>query len=73
MEATRRGTVVRWLTIVLQSPLPLGTAVGHVLADLHGRPNSRAPDFDLVLSALELALLGQRRGQRSALLYLRVP
>jgi hypothetical protein len=30
-------------------------------------------DFDLVLSAPRLGLLGQRRGQRSALLYLRVP
>jgi hypothetical protein len=33
----------------------------------------RAPDFDLVLSAAEVALLGQRRGQRSALFYLRLP
>jgi hypothetical protein len=33
----------------------------------------QAPDFDLVLSAPRLGLLGQRRGQRSALLYLRVP
>jgi hypothetical protein len=32
-----------------------------------------APDFDLVLSASQLALLGQRRGQRSTLFYLRVP
>jgi hypothetical protein len=33
----------------------------------------KAPDFDLVLSATWLALLGQRRGQRSALRYLRLP
>src|SRR5512132_1046388 len=32
-----------------------------------------APESDLVLSVQTLALLGQRRGQRSALLYLRVP
>jgi hypothetical protein len=35
--------------------------------------NDRAPDLDLVLSASELALLGQRRGQRSTLRYLRLP
>jgi hypothetical protein len=29
---------------------------------------SRAPDFELLLSAAQLALLGQRRGQRSTLL-----
>jgi hypothetical protein len=33
----------------------------------------RAPDFDLVLSASQLALLGQRRGQCSTLFYLRLP
>jgi hypothetical protein len=34
---------------------------------------SGAPDFDLVLSVQELALLGQRRGQRSTLFYLCLP
>jgi hypothetical protein len=34
---------------------------------------SRAPDFDLLLSAGQLALLGQRRGQRSTLLDLHLP
>jgi transposase len=43
------------------------------LATPQGGPRTRAPDFDLVLSAYRLALLGQRRGQRSALLYLRLP
>jgi hypothetical protein len=38
-----------------------------------GGPQARAPDFDLVLSAVELGLLGQRRGQRSTLFYLRLP
>jgi hypothetical protein len=36
-------------------------------------PTARAPDFGLVLSAVQLALLGQRRGQRSTLFYLRLP
>jgi hypothetical protein len=36
-------------------------------------PTARAPDRNLVLSAARLALLGQRRGQRSTLLYLRLP
>jgi hypothetical protein len=35
--------------------------------------SSRAPDSDLVLSVRELALLGQRRGQRSTLFYLVLP
>jgi hypothetical protein len=34
---------------------------------------ARAPDFDLVLSAAELVLLGQRRGQCSTLFYLVLP
>jgi hypothetical protein len=33
----------------------------------------QAPDFDVVLLPCELALLGQRRGQRSAVFYLRLP
>ena len=45
----------------------------HVLADDRGRPSPRAPDRNLVLSAVELVLLGQRRGQCSTLVYLRLP
>jgi hypothetical protein len=37
------------------------------------RDLDRAPDRNLVLSASGLALLGQRRGQRSTLCYLRLP
>jgi hypothetical protein len=45
---------------------------GQVVA-LPAASPSRAPDFDLVLSVRELALLGQRRGQRSTLIYVRLP
>jgi hypothetical protein len=37
------------------------------------RPSPRAPDRSLVLLIAQLALLGQRRGQRSALCCLRLP
>jgi hypothetical protein len=46
---------------------------GAVIQDDRDGLAVRVPDFDLVLSASKLALLGQRRGQRSALFYLHLP
>jgi hypothetical protein len=51
---------------------PRDTPAGTTVVLLAG-PKLRAPDRNLVPSASLLALLGQRRGQRSTLFYLCLP
>jgi hypothetical protein len=77
-DAPRWYVSFQELLRVLQLAIGLAMVAGYRRAGVWGSSEPRAwalraPDFDLVLSASQLALLGQRRGQCSTLRYLGLP